>query len=66
MLDMIYLICQILCLLGLIYGAVLAIGQSATLMALGRTRVAHRLRKVRPLREPGEPNPRSKEFRYGP
>jgi hypothetical protein len=66
MLDLLYSLGQTLCLLGLAYGAILAINTSETFIALGQARFERRLRTRRERRLPVDDDPDIPMFRYCP
>lgn len=64
MLDFPYSLGQVLSLIGLACGAILAISTSETFIALGRTRFEHRLRTRRARRQPAAENPHLSSLGY--
>ena len=66
MLDALYSVGQILCLLGLAWGALLAIGTLETFIALREARVGHRRRLGRARRDADMEDPHVSSLGYWP
>jgi hypothetical protein len=64
MLDFLYSLGQVLCLLGLACGAIFAISTSETLIALGQARFEHRVRTRRARRHPTGEDPHLSRLGY--
>jgi hypothetical protein len=66
MLDALYAIGQALCLLGLAWGALLAIGTSETFTALDQASVEYRRRVARKQRDANDEDPHVSSLGYWP
>jgi uncharacterized membrane protein (UPF0136 family) len=64
MVDFLYSLAQVLCVLGLAWGAILAISTSETLIALGQARFEHRVRTRRARRHPTGEDPHLSRLGY--